>query len=607
MCGIIGIISRQDVVSSLVNSLKRLEYRGYDSAGVAVVNSSNDIERVRAKGKIVNLEEELVQNPINGLIGIGHTRWATHGMPSTTNAHPHQIGKVSVVHNGIIENYRLLKAELISKGHVFNTDTDTEVVPHLVTFYLEQRHNIRQAVKLAIDRLEGAFSLAILYADDPNLMIGARRGSPLVIGYGDGANYIGSDAYALAELTDKFAYLEEDDIAFVSINKVEIYNKDQQIDRLIKRIELSKNNNGKENYAHYMQKEIYEQPSVISDTLNAYLDLTNLTLNFGGVDIDFNKVPKITIVACGTSYYAGLVAKYWFENIAHTTIEIDIASEFRYRNIMLPEGGIALFISQSGETADTLAALKFAKSQKQIICSIVNVPESSIARESDIVLPIYAGYEIGVASTKAFTAQLTLLACFALLVAESKKVLLRNQLAELIGMLAEVPGKVARVLTQDDKIKTIAENIVRANTVLYIGRGTSYAIALEGALKLKELSYIHAEGIAAGELKHGPIALIDENVPVIAIAPHDHLFEKTASNIHEIIARQAQVVVISDKLGLTHLTDVGVEQLEMLDTHPLFAPILYSIPLQLLAYHVAVLKGNDVDQPRNLAKSVTVE
>jgi glucosamine--fructose-6-phosphate aminotransferase (isomerizing) len=607
MCGIIGIISEQEVATRLIEGLQRLEYRGYDSAGIATI-SQGKIHTLKVKGKIANLAEAAQQNPVIGGIGIGHTRWATHGIPSVNNAHPHQTDQVAVVHNGIIENFRTIKAELEQQGMEFITETDTEVIPKLITWYLNQGLSPFEAARESVKRFEGAFAIAAIFKDQNGLIIAARKGAPLAIGYGQGEMYLGSDACALCNLTDQIAYLEEGDIAELTANSANIYQYQNKkiVQRAIKTVRLN-DAVGKGNYRHFMLKEIYEQPSVLADTLAAYFDQINNQIYLPEFTVDFVKVPKITIVACGTSFFAGVIAKYWFESVAHIEVEVEIASEFRYRNICLPAGGIALFISQSGETADTLAALRFAKQHKQHIISVVNVVESSMAREADYVLETFAGPEIGVASTKAFTAQLMTLACLAIYSGNERKALSKEDSNKLIAALMAVPGMVATLLLQEEIIKELAKELAKASNVLYTGRGTSYPIAQEGALKLKELSYIHAEAIAAGELKHGTIALIDENMPVIAIAPHDKLVEKTSSNIQEVAARGGKIILISTRENNQLLQSLCFKSLIMPEADPFITPLLYAIPVQLLAYHTAVYKGTDVDQPRNLAKSVTVE
>ncbi|MFT6583425.1 MAG: glucosamine--fructose-6-phosphate aminotransferase (isomerizing) [Alphaproteobacteria bacterium] len=611
MCGIIGIIGVSSAAAPLlVDGLKRLEYRGYDSAGIATIVDGK-IERRRAEGKIVNLQAVLKDQPLAGAIGIGHTRWATHGVPNEANAHPHATKRVAVVHNGIIENFLELREELASDESPFETETDTEVVVHLVTHFLDQGMSPREAVSATLPRLEGAFALVMIFSGEEDLMIGARRGSPLAVGYGDGAMYFGSDALALAPLTQRICYLEEGDWAVVNRNGAEVFDSENDnVDRPVVETGLSGALIGKGNYRHFMLKEIHEQPAVIGDTLHTVLNPATRTIKMPPMSLDLAKVSRVTISACGTAYYAGLVAKYWFEQLARVPVEIDVASEFRYREAPMPEGGIAIFVSQSGETMDTLSALRYAKSQGQYIISVVNVPESSIARESDAVLQTHAGPEIGVASTKAFTTQLTMLACLAIEMARARGSISAEREAELSNALAEVPGRATEVLQNDKRISKLAPLIGAARDVLYLGRGMSFPIAMEGALKLKEISYIHAEGYAAGEMKHGPIALIDKKVPVIVIAPgNDPLFEKTAGNVQEVIARGGNVIFLSDKSGIDRLTrqTTPTATIELPVVDPFVTPILYSIPVQLLAYHVGVFKGTDVDQPRNLAKSVTVE
>ena len=607
MCGIIGIIGKADAAPLLLDGLKRLEYRGYDSAGIATL-VDGAIDRRRAEGKINNLNALIDAQPLPGTAGIGHTRWATHGLPTETNAHPHADERVVLVHNGIIENFQELRQELSDAGRTFHSETDTEAVVHLISSYLEQGKTPAEAVSAALKRLEGAFALAILFAGYDGLMIAARRGSPLAIGYGDGEMYIGSDALALVPLTQQICYLEEGDWAEISAGGAVIHDEtDAVVERKIQQTSSSGAMIGKGNFPHFMLKEIYEQPAVIGDTLQTILNPWNEVITLPEMPFDLTTIPRITIVACGTSFHAGLVARYWFETIAGIPTDIDIASEFRYRSIEMQQGGLSLFISQSGETADTLAALRYAKAQGQHIVSVVNVTESSMARESDVVLRTQAGPEIGVASTKAFTTQLTTLACFAIGLAAARGKIDREREAALCHALTEVPSRVNEVLNHDEAIEKLAHEVVDARDVLYLGRGTGYPIALEGALKLKEISYIHAEGYAAGEMKHGPIALIDEHVPVIVIAPSDELFDKTASNMQEVIARGGRVIFLSDKAGIEKLGDMAAATIELPTVDPFVAPILYTLPIQLLAYHVAVLKGTDVDQPRNLAKSVTVE
>ncbi len=607
MCGIIGIIGRDDVAERLVDGLKRLEYRGYDSAGVATVHDGA-IERRRAEGKLANLVTELRDEPLPGTTGIAHTRWATHGAPTTSNAHPHATREVALVHNGIIENFKPLRAELMARGRIFDSQTDTEVVAHLVSELVEQGVSPRDAVARVLPRLHGAFALAILFRSHPDMLIGARLGSPLVVGYGDGETYLGSDALALAPLTQRIAYLEEGDWVVITKDGAEIFDKDNQpVERPVTLSGVSGAMIDKGNHRHFMQKEIFEQPVVVAQTLRAYLRRMENEVAMPDMDFDLGSVKRITIVACGTSYYAGLVAKYWFEKFARVAVDIDVASEFRYRDPVLEPGGLALFISQSGETADTLAALRHAKAEGQIIAVVVNVPTSSMAREADLLLPTHAGPEIGVASTKAFTCQLAVLAALAANLARAKGKLTPEEEAEIVWHLSEAPAALNEALSRDGQIEAMAHLIAPARDVLYLGRGPDYPMALEGALKLKEISYIHAEGYAAGEMKHGPIALIDELVPVIVIAPSGPLFEKTVSNMQEVQARGGKVVLISDYDGVQAAGEGCLATITMPKVHPLIAPIVYAVPVQLLAYHVAVAKGTDVDQPRNLAKSVTVE
>ena len=607
MCGIIGIIGKDSVSERILEGLKRLEYRGYDSAGIATL-VNGDIERRRAEGKLINLATRLGESPLSGDVGIGHTRWATHGVPTENNAHPHTDGKVAVVHNGIIENYQDIKAELSGKGRVFAADTDTEVVVHLVSDFLDQGKSPRDAVAATLHRIEGAFALVIMIAGHHDVIFGARRGTPLAVGLGDGEMYLGSDAMALSHLTNKLIYLEEGD--WVEMTRESVQVRDENDVDVIRETKLSAVSGammGKGNYNHFMQKEIFEQPAVIGDTLHAFINPATQTIKLPDMPFSFADASRLTIVACGTSFYAGLVAKHWIERYAGLGVDVDVASEFRYRCPPLPKGGVALFISQSGETLDTLAALRYAKSKGQKIVSIVNVAESTIARESDVVLLTYAGPEIGVASTKAFTTQLTVLACLAVTIGRENGTLNKDEEAAIVSALTEVPKHAAEILHHDEALKKLALDIADARDVLYLGRGLGYPIAMEGALKLKEISYIHAEGYAAGEMKHGPIALIDQSVPIIVIAPSDELFEKTASNMQEAAARGGRVIFISDAQGLAKLGDMASATVELPKVADFVAPILYTIPVQMLAYHVAVHKGTDVDQPRNLAKSVTVE
>ncbi len=607
MCGIVGIISRHPVAGELVAGLRRLEYRGYDSAGIATLIDGR-IERRRAEGKLDNLEKRLAREPVMGTIGIGHTRWATHGLPIEKNAHPIATARVAVVHNGIIENYQALRKELTGLGYAFHTDTDTEAVAILATHHLDQGHRPEAAVARTLARLEGAFALVFLFAGEHDLLVCARRGPPLAIGFVDGEMFVGSDSLALAPLTRRIAYLEDGDWAAVTSRGVRIFDQSgAAVERRIYDTAHSGALIGKGNHRHFMQKEIFEQPAVIGDTLHALLHPTTRTLHLPDLPWPLGELGRLTIVACGTSWHAGLVAKYWMERIARIPVEVDIASEFRYRAPAMPRDGAAVFISQSGETADTLAALRYARSQNQKIIAVVNQPESSIARESDIVLPTLAGPEIGVASTKAFTTQLAVLAALTVSLARARGTIDAKGEAELAGQLAEIPARAGAVLNHDERIQEIAAEIALARDVLYLGRGSAYPIALEGALKLKEISYIHAEGYAAGEMKHGPIALIDDNVPVIVLAPPDDLFEKTLSNVEEVMARGGRVIMISDAAGIARLDGRCAFGIAIPHCAPFVAPLLYAIPVQLLAYHTAVLKGTDVDQPRNLAKSVTVE
>ena len=607
MCGIAGYIG-DSPEQNILYRLRLLEYRGYDSAGVATLVDGK-IERRRAKGKIVNLEKKIAENPLPGTIGIGHTRWATHGVPNETNAHPHATKYVAVVHNGIIENYRELRDELKELGHVFESETDTEVVVHLISQKIEEGLDPQTAVAQSLKRLNGAFALAIIFAGREDILIGARKGAPLAVGFGDGEMFLGSDALALASLTQKIMYLEDGDWVVLTHSSATVYDENgKEAERPVEQSSTSGAMIGKGGYRHFMLKEIYEQPQVIGDTLNTMINQDMDTITLPNVPFDLKEMTRLTIVACGTSYYAGLVGKYWIESIARVPVDIDVASEFRYRRPVMEKGGVALFISQSGETADTLAALRYCKEQGQKIVSIVNVSASTMARESDCVLKTLAGPEIGVASTKAFTTQLTLLACFAIALGRAKGALSRSEESRLSRALVEVPSRAAEVLNNDKAIEKIAQNLmVPAHDVLYLGRGSSYPIALEGALKLKEISYIHAEGYAAGEMKHGPIALIDEGVPVVVVAPTDELFDKTISNMQEVLARGGKVVFFGDKDGVGTVKDRSAAAIVLPTVDSFVAPILYAIPVQLLAYHTAVAKGTDVDQPRNLAKSVTVE
>jgi glucosamine--fructose-6-phosphate aminotransferase (isomerizing) len=607
MCGIIGIVGKLPVSDRLVDGLKRMEYRGYDSAGVCTVHDGQLIRR-RAEGKLANLVQVLKSDDAAGNIGIAHTRWATHGAPTTNNAHPHATGEVALVHNGIIENFKSLREELSARGRSFESETDTEVVAHLVSEQVEAGKSPEEAVKAILPLLRGAFALAIAFRAQPDLLIGARLGSPLVVGYGDGETYLGSDALALAPLTQKIAYLEEGDWVVISREGASIYDKDNiPVEREITTSGVSAATIEKGNYRHFMQKEIFEQPTVVAQTLQSYIRSLEQQVALPQMDFDLRAIKRITIVACGTSYYAGMVAKYWFESFARVPVDLDFASEFRYRDPVYEPGGLALFISQSGETADTLAALRHSKENGQKIAVVVNVPTSSMAREADLLLPTHAGPEIGVASTKAFSCQLAVLAALAAHLAVVKGKMTRDEERDVVKHLTEAPAALNAALAHDEDIANMAHLIAPARDVLYLGRGPEYPLALEGALKLKEISYIHAEGYASGEMKHGPIALIDEAVPVIVLAPSGPLFEKTVSNMQEVMARGGKVVLISDAEGIAEAGEGCMATIEMPKVHPLIAPLVYAVPVQLLAYHVAVIKGTDVDQPRNLAKSVTVE
>ncbi len=607
MCGIIGIIGKGEAAPLLLEGLKRLEYRGYDSAGIATLNGQG-IQRRRAEGKLSNLQQRLDEEPLTGTTGIGHTRWATHGVPNEANAHPHATGRVAIVHNGIIENFVELRAELVDAGHKLASETDTEVIVHLIDRLLDDGLSPKEATAAALKRLEGAFALAIIFSGDEKLMIGARRGSPLALGIGGDEMFLGSDAIALASLTKMVVYLDDGDWVVLTDKDYMIFDESgMEVRREVRQTEITGAAIGKGGYRHFMLKEIYEQPQVIGDTLHALVNPNTRAVTLPELGLDPNRIKKVTLIACGTSYYACLVAKYWLEQIARISTEVDIASEFRYREGVMPEGGVALFISQSGETIDTLAALRYARSQNQKIISIVNVPESAIARESDAVLQTYAGPEIGVASTKAFTTQLTVLACLVLALAHERGAIDDAERGRLVGALTEVPARAAEILNNDERLAVIAHGVAEARDVLYLGRGVSYPIALEGALKLKEISYIHAEGYAAGEMKHGPIALIDETVPVVVVSPTDSLIDKTISNVQEVMARGGRVIYLSDADGAEKLGNEAAESVILPSVDAFVSPILYAIPVQLLAYHVAVLKGTDVDQPRNLAKSVTVE
>jgi glucosamine--fructose-6-phosphate aminotransferase (isomerizing) len=614
LCGIVGILGHEPVAGQLVDALKRLEYRGYDSAGVATLESGA-LTRRRAEGKLRNLEGRLREAPLAGTIGIGHTRWATHGKPTESNAHPHATDRIAVVHNGIIENFRELRDELEKTGAKFMSETDTEVVAHLVTEQMKQGKKPVDAVQACLPRLRGAFALAFLFAGEEDLLIGARKGSPLAVGHGDGEMYLGSDAIALAPFTDTISYLEDGDWAVVTRKGVEVRDvTNKVVERPVLKSNASAFLVDKGNHRHFMAKEIHEQPEVVGHTLAHYLDMAAervalpMTLPF-----DFRKIERVAISACGTAYYAGLVAKYWFERFARLPVEIDVASEFRYREAPFSPGNLALFVSQSGETADTLATLRYAKEQKQHVLSIVNVPTSTIARESDVVMPTLAGPEIGVASTKAFTCQLAALLCLAIAAGRARGVISDEDERNLVRAMIEVPRHISQALRLEPQIEELARDLAKARDVLYLGRGTAYPLALEGALKLKEISYIHAEGYAAGELKHGPIALIDETMPVVVVAPFDKsvrregVFEKTVSNMQEVAARGGKIILVTDPKGAKEAAALSLSTLVLPDMATTVTPIVYAIPVQLIAYHTAVNMGTDVDQPRNLAKSVTVE
>jgi glucosamine--fructose-6-phosphate aminotransferase (isomerizing) len=604
MCGIVGVLGNHEVAPQLVEALRRLEYRGYDSAGIATVNAGT-LDRRRAVGKLVNLSDLLVHDPLAGKSGIGHTRWATHGAATTANAHPHRSGPVAVVHNGIIENFRELRDEVLAAGLTLDSETDTEIVAQQVRMQMDRGLSAVDAARETLARLTGAFALCFLFEGEDDLIVASRRGSPLAIGHGDGEMFVGSDAIALAPMTDRITYLEEGDFAVVTRAGAQIYDAAGRLaNRAEQRIQLDSTRIEKAGYKHFMAKEIAQQPVVIAEALAHYAGASGLNLP---KDVDFTGVDRLTLVACGTASFACLVAKYWFEQLAGLPCEVDIASEFRYREPPLSETSWALFVSQSGETADTLAALRYATGKVAKVVAVVNVPTSSIAREADLALPILAGVEVGVASTKAFTCQLTVLALLALKAAQDRGRLDAAAVAQHLKDLAALPGLMNHAMGLSGDIATIAEDLAEARDILFLGRGAMYPLALEGALKLKEISYIHAEGYASGELKHGPIALIDKDVPVIVMAPRDHLFDKTVSNMQEVMARHGKVLLISDARGVREAGQGTWRTLTLPETSPLFAPILYAVPAQLLAYHTAIAKGTDVDQPRNLAKSVTVE
>jgi len=607
MCGIVGILGNHEVAPTLVEALKRLEYRGYDSAGIATINHDK-LERRRAIGKLVNLSDLLVHEPLAGQSGIGHTRWATHGVPSVINAHPHRAAGVAVVHNGIIENFRELREFIGENGIKYETETDTETVALLAQYYLNQGLSPRDAAEKTIARLEGAYALCFLFDGEDDLLIAARKGSPLAIGHGKGEMFVGSDAIALAPMTDQITYLEEGDWAVVTRNSLEIRDINGELaNRAVKTIHIDTSAADKGGYKHFMAKEIAEQPTVLQGALAHYINAEGTEVVLPDAGIDFTKIERLTMVACGTAYYACFVAKYWFEQVAKLPVEIDVASEFRYREPPVTKGTAALFVSQSGETADTLAALRYMEGKADKIFSVVNVPESSIARESDLALPIFAGVEIGVASTKAFTCQLTTLALLALKAAKDRGTIDAATMTRHLTALRALPGVMNHALTIEEKTIKVAQSLAETRDILFLGRGLMYPLALEGALKLKEISYIHAEAYASGELKHGPIALVDKHVPVIVMAPRDRLFEKTVSNMQEVMARGGRVLLITDAKGAAEASEGVWDTIIMPEIDDFLAPILYAIPAQLLAYYTAIAKGTDVDQPRNLAKSVTVE
>jgi len=608
MCGIVGIVGNEPVAPLLVDALKRLEYRGYDSAGVATLEDSG-LDRRRAEGKLVNLAELLDESPLQGTTGIGHTRWATHGVPNVTNAHPHFSENIALVHNGIIENFRELRDELEADGYAFSSETDTEVVAHLVSRNRKQGMNARDAAQSAIKRLEGAFAIAVMFHDEPDLIVGARNGPPLAVGHGEGSMYIGSDAIALAPFTNKVTYLEDGDWCVITKTNLEIMDMDgKPVERIMQLSVGSSLMVDKGNHRHFMQKEIYEQPEVISHTLSHYLDFGKCEARIQeDLPFDFAKLDRVAISACGTAFLAGLVGKYWFERYARLPVDIDIASEFRYREMPMSKNGLSLFISQSGETADTLACLRYCKEQGQHIGAVVNVKESTIARESDVVFPTLAGPEIGVASTKAFTCQLSTLASLSIAAAKARGTISAEEERQLVREITEAPKYINQALKLEGEIEKVAQDLQKVKHCLYLGRDTSYPLAMEGALKLKEISYIHAEGYAAGELKHGPIALIDEDMPVVVIAPYDNIFDKTVSNMQEVAARGGRIILITDEKGADAASLDVDHKIIMPDVPDILTPLVYAMPIQLLAYHTAVLMGTDVDQPRNLAKSVTVE
>lgn len=607
MCGIVGILGNHEASPILLDALKRLEYRGYDSSGIATINDGV-LERRREIGKLVNLADKLVHKPLKGKIGIGHTRWATHGGPTVANAHPQKTGKVAVVHNGIIENFKKLRDELISDGAVFQSETDTETVAQLCMSFINNGDKPAIAAKKTLDRLEGAYALCFLFHDNDNLLIAARKGSPLAIGHGNGEMFVGSDAIALAPMTNQVTYLEEGDLALITRESLEIFDFDgRAIERNRQTLDLNAQNVAKGNYKHFMAKEIAEQPSVLADAIQQNLNSARNKLEIPSLELDFRSINRITLVACGTAFLACNVAKYWFEKIARISIDLDVASEFRYREPPVEKNNLAIVVSQSGETADTLAALRYCNKNEMKTLGIVNVDESTISREASLALQIHAGPEIGVASTKAFTCQLTTLYFLAIKAAKDKGSINSNQEAKLIKSILQLPSMIVDALSLEAEIKQTAQDLSKASNAIFLGRGAMYPLASEGALKLKEISYIHAEGYASGELKHGPIALVDENMPVVVLAPRDELFEKTVSNMHEVMARGGKVLLITDAKGADEAQEGTWKTIIMPNIPNDLAPILYSIPVQLLAYHTAVYKGTDVDQPRNLAKSVTVE
>ena len=607
MCGIIGVIGEREASGLLVEGLRRLEYRGYDSAGIATL-VGGAVDRRRAPGKLGNLDETLRDQPLAGSIGIGHTRWATHGVPNETNAHPHIAGRVAVVHNGIIENYRDIRDELAAQGARFSSETDTEVVAHLLDRLLDQGLSVEKAMVALMERLEGMFALGILIGGGEDVIVGARRGAPLAIGWGEGEMFLASDAIALAPYTQKVSYLDEDDFVIVRRDGADIYDANgRKVTRAVVNTQLSGAAIGKGNHRHFMEKEIHEQPTAVGETLARYLDPVSNDVHLPGLEVDLASVPRMTLIACGTGFYAALVGKYWLEQVARMPVEVDVASEFRYRNAPMPEGGVAVFLSQSGETADTLAALRYAREQGQTIVTITNTESSSMARESDVVLPTHAGPEICVAATKTFICQLAVLLSVTVAVAKARGSLDSAALESAIASMVSLPSQISKVLRLESAIQPIAHALCESRDVLYLGRGTSYVVAMEGALKLKEISYIHAEGYAAGEMKHGPIALIDEHVPVIVVAPTDDLFEKTMSNTQEAKARGGRIILITDEEGARAADDLAEHTIILPKVDPLISAVTYAIPIQMIAYHAAVRKGTDVDQPRNLAKSVTVE